>query len=178
MLIGILIAYIALTVVAAVFHLVSYRKNNDMSGKAMLFTLAATLLAAVAFFTIDADGSTVGGYIYYINGKRMDSGGIIVGINIALTFMAFFLSHVLSVGIGYLFGHKQKAEDKGKPKVWVLVVSIIAIFFGSGFFRNIRLTSDLPFAKNMILFAIGAVICGLGIWGVISFIVKKKRSEK
>jgi hypothetical protein len=178
MLTGILISFLMLTLVAAIFHAVSYRKTGDMTPRAMLLSLAAAILAAIAFFTIGSGGSATGGYIYYVNGVRVGSGVMSVGMNIFLSFMAFVVSHFASVGIGYLFGHERDAREKGKPKVCVLVVSILAIPFGSGFFKSLSLLSALSAANRLLLLGLGAATWGLGIWGIVSYIVKKKRAGK
>ena len=178
MLTGISIGFLTLTLIASIFHAVSYRKTDDMNPKAMLLSLAAAILAAVAFFTMGSGGAATGGYSYYVNGIRVGSGVMSVGMNLFLSFMAFVVSHFTAVGIGYLFGHERDAREKGKPKVWVLVVSILAIPFGSGFFKSLSMLSDLSAANRLLLLVLGVATWELGIWGIISYIVKKKRSGR
>jgi len=177
MLTGILIAFLLLTLIASIFHAASYRNTDDMNPKAMLLSLAAAILAAVAFFSLGSGGSATGGYTYYVNGVRMGSGVMSVGVNLFLSFMAFALSHFVSVGIGYLFGHERDKKEKGRPKVWVLVLSILAIPFGSGFFKSLSLIPNLTSAGRLLLIGLGVVTWGLGIWGIVSYIVKKKHSN-
>ena len=167
-----------LTLIAAIFHAASYRNTGDMNPKAMLLSLAAAILAAVAFFSLGSDGSAAGGYTYYVNGVRIGSGVMSVGVNLFLSFMAFVVSHFVSVGIGYLFGHERDKKEKGRPKVWVLVLSILAIPFGSGFFKSLSLLPDLTPAGRLLLIGLGMVTWGLGIWGIVSYIVKKKHSSR
>jgi hypothetical protein len=171
-------AYLVLTLIAAIFHAISYRKTDDMNPKAMLLSLAAAILAAIAFFTIGGGESATGGYIYYVNGIRVSSGVMSVGINIFLSFMAFVVSHFASVGIGYLFGHVLEAKERAKPKVWVLILSILAIPFGSGFFKSISLLPDLSATNRLLVLGLGTITWGLGIWGIVSYIVKKKRANR
>jgi len=56
MLTGISIGFLTLTLIASIFHAVSYRKTDDMNPKAMLLSLAAAILAAVAFLPWAAVG--------------------------------------------------------------------------------------------------------------------------
>lgn len=178
MLTSILVAFLLLTLIAAIVHAISYRNSDDMSPKAMILSLAAAVLAAVAFFSMGNGDSATGGYIYYVNGIRMGSGIMSAGMNLFLSFMAFVVSHFVSVGIGYLFGHERDAREKGKPKVWVLVVSVLAIPFGGGFFKSLSMLPNLSPTQRLIPLGLGVITWGLGIWGIVDYMMKKKRSQK
>lgn len=174
----ILVAFLLLTLIAAIFHAISYRNSDDMNPKAMILSLAAAILAAVAFFSMGSGDSVTGGYTYYVNGIRMGSGVMSVGTNLFLSFMAFVVSHFVSVGIGYLFGHERYAREKGTPKVWVLVVSILAIPFGSGFFKSLSILPNLSPTQCLISLGLGVITSGMGIGGIVDYIIKKKCSRK
>jgi hypothetical protein len=171
-------AYLILTLIAVVLQVVSYRKHDEMNSIGVIANVLAAIVATIAFIIGGSNDSVSGGYIYYVNGVKMESGFMTVGATIVLAIISFGTSFGASMGLGYLIGHKRDAEEKAKPKVWVLILSILAIPFGSGFFRSISLLPDLSVTGRLLVLGLGAITWGLGILGIVSYIIKKKRANK
>lgn len=173
--------YFVLTLVAAVMQTVNYRKMNDVGGRGIIVCAAATIAALIAFMSLDSGDSASGGFIYYVNGVRTGAGIVQVGLVIFFAFMSFVVSYGISVGLGYLFGHWRSADEKAKAKVWVLILSILGVQFGGGLLRaGISRIADIstPGWRHILVVVLGVAILGWSIWGIISFIKKRKTNRQ
>jgi len=113
-------AYLILTLIAVVLQVVSYREHDEMNSIGVIANVLAAIVATIAFIISGSNDSVSGGYIYYVNGIKIESGFMTVGATIVLAIISFGTSFGASMGLGYLIGHKRDAEEKAKPKVWIL----------------------------------------------------------
>lgn len=169
-------AYLILIAIAITFYAFFFRLEKDWLEKVgVIVGVVATVVAVIAMQTSD---STSGAYVTYINGVRASAGYIKASGYIVFPLLFGGISIGLTRGIGYLIGYRRDPSERHEPKVWVLVLSIIGVIFSSSFLQaGVSRIADAPSAnwRSIFVVALGIVILGASIWGIVSYIIKKKR---
>ncbi len=171
-----IVAYLILIAVAITFYALFFRLEKDWLEKAGIITGAiATILALIAVGTAD---SSSGAYVTYINGVRASAGFVKASSYFALFLVFGAISIGLTRGIGYLIGRQRDPGEKGEPKVWILVLSIIGAIFAPNFIQagimGIVKASGAGW-RSILVVVLGIVILGASIWGIVDYSRKKKR---
>lgn len=170
--------YLILILITSILYAIYWRIEKDAFViAAVVVGIAATIVAMVATFTSD---SSSGAYIHYVNGVRVSSGFMNASSFFPMLLIFGGISIGLTSGIGYFIGHKRDSFEKQQPKVWKLILSIIGLQFGGTLLlTGIAQISDIKALdfRNFLVIALGIAILGLSIWGIIGFIIKKKRTN-
>jgi len=169
------VLYLVLTLAATVIQAISYRNKNDVSGTGLWISIAAGIVFTIGLVQLFGNDSSTGMFTYYVNGAPMGAGYLNVELIVMSLIMSPLVSYGVSVGFGYLLGHRRDPSKKGKPRVFVLVLSIIAaisgvqsLFFGLLSYKNISEYATAVMGG-------GIIMLGLGIWGILDYHNKKKK---
>ena len=169
-------AYLILIAIAITFYAFFFRLEHDWLEKAgVIAGVVATVIAVIAMLS---SNSTSGTYVTYINGVRA-SAGYLKASNFFVFLLLFGgISIGLTRGIGYMIGHRRNTDERHEPKVWVLVLSIIGVIFSSSLLQaGVSSLADSSIAqwRSILVVVSGIVIFVASIWGIVSYIIKKKR---
>ena len=169
-------AYLILIAIAITFYAFFFRLEHDWLEKAgVIAGVVATVIAVIAMQTTSSNS---GAYVTYINGVRASSGFIKASGFIVFPLLFGGISIGLTRGIGYIIGHRRDPDERREPKVWVLVLSIIGVIFSASFLQaGVSTITDASIAqwRNVLIVALGVVLFIASIWGIVSYIIKKKR---
>ena len=169
-------AYLILIAIAITFYAFFFRLEHDWLEKAGIIAgVVATVVAVIAMLS---SNPTSGSYVTYINGVRASSGFIKASGFIVFPLLFGGISIGLTRGIGYLIGHRRDADERREPKVWGLVLSIIGVIFSVSFLQaGVSTITDASIAqwRRIIVVVLGVVLLFASIWGIVSYIIKKKR---
>jgi hypothetical protein len=169
-------AYFILIAITITFYAFFFRLEHDWLEKAgVIAGVVATVVAVIAMLTAN---STSGAYVTYVNGVRASAGYIKASGFIVFPLLFGGISIGLTRGIGYLIGHRRDADERQEPKVWVLVLSIIGVIFSVSFLQaGVSTITDASIAqwRRILVVVLGVVIFVTSIWGIVSYIIKKKR---
>ena len=169
-------AYLILIAIAITFYAFFFRLEHDWLEKAgVIAGVVATVIAVIAMQTTSSNS---GAYVSYINGVRASSGFIKASGFIVFPLLFGGISIGLTRGIGYLIGHRRDADERLEPKVWVLVLSIVGVIFSVSFLQaGVSTITDTSIAqwRKVLIVVLGVVIFVASIWGIVSYVIKKKR---
>ena len=169
-------AYLILIAIAITFYAFFFRLEHDWLEKAGIIAgVVATVVAVIAMLS---SNPISGSYVTYINGVRASSGFIKASGFIVFPLLFGGISIGLTRGIGYIIGHRRDPDERREPKVWVLVLSIIGVIFSASFLQaGVSTITDASIAqwRNVLIVVLGVVIFVASIWGIVSYVIKKKR---
>lgn len=166
------------------------KKRKDKSNILFVTAVILSIISAVLLIKIIDSNSTgvgVAKYNYYINGKKVSSQTYAGTQNIFLgiIFFAAFFGSGMTLSANIIKRRKNKKQgiiEEKKPNTVTFVLSIISIIFGLMLiFSGISvLTNKISSNSNVspIIAIILAFVCiGLGIWGIVTFIKRKKKNS-
>lgn len=172
---------ILLLAAAAVLFAVHYRTGKIFCEIAGVIAALAAMIAFV--IALGQSGASSGGYTQYVNGVRVSSGFVAGSQNFVLILLFGAFANFATRGLGYLMGGRRgvKSTDPGgekKASMPVLVISIIGAGLGVGILGGAvgGIAHGMPVASFVPPLCIGTAMIGLCIWGITTFIKRKKKT--
>ena len=166
------------------------KKRKNKSNVLFVTAVILSIIASVLLIKIiDSNSNGVGAakYNYYINGKKVSSQTYAGTQNMFLGIMFFgaFFGSGMTLSANIIKRRKNKKQgiiEEKKPNTVTFVLSIISIIFGLMLiFSGISvLTNKISSTSNVspIIAIILAFVCiDLGIWGIVTFIKRKKKNS-
>jgi len=164
-------------------YVIYYRMRKDAFQ--VLAVLASVVAVLAIILRLDAAGTVSGGYTHYVNGVAVTSGLVALGENFALVLIFGAVAALLCRGIAIFVviaigGLCRRPDGKQKASVPMLVFSILGTMLGLGVLGGAvgGITHGMTVTSFVPPLCVGGVLLVLSLFGIVTFIRKKKHMEE